>query len=572
MIQSVYIKNFALVEELSVEFGPGLNIITGETGAGKSILVNAIAQLCGERSSTSLVRNESKKAIIEAGFSIVPWPDIETLVEELEIEIEDFSSIILRKEINTNGNTRTFINDSPVTLNKLNAFSSMLVDLHGQHQHQRLLHPENHLAYLDGFGTYEKQLRRFAELLIQYKNNVAKLKELKTQQYDSFQKQDMYKYQCDELNKAELSEGELEELQNELKVLANIETLHQVGEALGQLLYSGESNAGNMLTTAGDNLAKLEHLDAKFSGLKENIASARDTVEEIGRFTEQYLSELEFSPQRMEYLHQRIAQLEFLLKKYQKKNISELLLQLDEMRRLLDNTEQFDELIKAQQDQVDTLVLEVNVLGAGISELRKKTASDFESEITQVMAAVGMPQADFRIRFSLIQNKSALPFKFESEPVSAESTGFDKIMFEIASNQGSVFTPIHKTASGGEISRLMLSLKSVLARTDKIPSLVFDEIDAGISGKIAQIVGVKLAKLSQFHQILCITHLPQIAAFANRHYKVEKYTEDLHTFVDMQSLDEQQRETEIANLLGGKDISDQAIENARHLIFEAQKL
>ncbi len=318
MLHTLYIKDFALVDELRVFFSEGLNIITGETGAGKSILVNAIAQLCGERSNADLVRSGASRAVIEAHFGIEPRDEVKQIIKRLDLEFEDFSEIIIRKEIIAGGRSRVFVNDSPVTLNYLSQFSPYLLDLHGQHQHQRLLHPENHISYLDAFGDYSTDLENFQVLLTEYKEQLTHLDQLKTKQLESFQKRDMYKYQHQELSKAELQEDELDKLRDELKILSNIEVLFQNGEKVSQALYSGESNAGSVLSQAEDELALLEKLDKKFSGLRENLQAARNTVEEIGRFTEQYLSELEFSPDRMETIHQRIAQLEFLLKSLEK--------------------------------------------------------------------------------------------------------------------------------------------------------------------------------------------------------------------------------------------------------------
>jgi len=571
MIHSLYIKNFALVDEINIRFDDGLNIITGETGAGKSILVNAISQLCGERSSPDLVRSGAGKAVIEARFKLESWPELNNLARELELEIENFSEILIRKEISANGNTRIFVNDSPVTLNRLNKFSTMLLDLHGQHQHQRLLHPENHITYLDEFGSYGLETAKFSEILDQYKSELSVLTTFKTRQHDSFQKHDLYKYQFEELSKAELQEGELESLSAELKILSNVEALHQLGGTVSQTLYTGEHNAGNMLAAAEDELGQLETLDEKFSGLRNNLADARQTVEEIGRFTEQYLSELEFSPERMEFIHQRVAQLEFLLKKYQRRNIAELMMLHQEMQILIQGTEQFDDLIKEQEQKIEQTLAMLNKLGAMLSHKRNETAVRLEQTMTKILSQVGMVQARFRVSRELNKKENAI-FSCNGLAVQADKRGFDKIVFEIASNRGQQFKPIHKTASGGEISRLMLALKTVLAESDKIPSLVFDEIDAGISGKIAQIVGAKLSSLSHFHQILCVTHLPQIAAFANNHYKVEKSIEDNRTLVDIKLLNGPQRENELAALLGGEQISAQAIENARLLIQEANKL
>ncbi len=569
MIKSLYIKQFALVDELTVSFTEGLNIITGETGAGKSILVNAIAQLCGERASTELIRTDASKAIIEAQIAVQPWKELEELVKELELEIEDYSEIFIRKEIRSSGNTRTFVNDSPVTLNQLGRFSGMLLDLHGQHQHQRLLHPEHHIHYLDAYGSYSDLLQTYASLLSKYKTQLHRLSDLKQQQLEAFQKQDMYRFQFDELTKANLQDDELTNLRAEYKILSNVETLSQAGGEVSATLYSAEPNASLLLSRAEEALRQLEALDDSFAGLADNCTSARETVEEIGRFTEQYLSGLEYNPQRMEYVHQRISQLEFLLKKYQQSNVEGLIRLRDEIHHLLNDTAQFDEQINEARETVDALIARLNNIGHKLTEVRKATAEQFVKAMDKVLAEIGMEQAHFRVSIEHAVDKDSL-FTANGKAVQAQPTGFDVLIFEIASNKGEPFRPLHKIASGGEISRIMLALKSILAESDQIPSLVFDEIDVGISGKIAQIVGRKLAKLSQLHQILCVTHLPQIAAFADSHYKVLKKTEENHTFVEVKPLDMQLREMEIAYLLGGEALSAQAVENARHLIAEAQ--
>ncbi len=569
MIKSLYIKQFTLVDELTIHFSDGLNIITGETGAGKSILVNAVAQLCGERASTELIRKEAKKAIIEAQFAVQPWDELKELVSELDLEIDDYSEIFIRKEIRASGNTRTFVNDSPVTLNQLSRLSGLLLDLHGQHQHQRLLHPEHHIHYLDAFGRFEPLLQTYVDLLNEYKALRNRLSALKQQQYEAFQKQDMYRFQFDELTKANLQEKELDELRAEYKILSNVETLSMAGGAVSAALYSAEPNAGALLSRAEEALRQLEALDDAFAGLAESCTSARETVEEIGRFTEQYLSGLEYNPQRMEEVHQRISQLEFLLKKYQQADVDGLIHLRDEMQRELHDTARYDEQISEIRDAVEALAAKVSRAGHKLSEARKAAAGQFEQAMDAALAEIGMEQARFRVSIQPAAGKTG-EFTFNGKAVSAQRTGFDILVFEIASNKGEEFRPLHKIASGGEISRIMLALKSILAESDKIPSLVFDEIDVGISGKIAQIVGRKLASLSRFHQIICVTHLPQIAAFARSHYKVLKKTEENHTFVDVKALDMQLRETEIAHLLGGEALSAQAIENARHLIEEAQ--
>jgi len=571
MIRSLEIKDFILVEFLAVEFGKGLNILTGETGAGKSIIVNAFAQLCGERSSAELVRQGARKAVIEAQFERPVSREFRDLANELELNETDSALLIIRKEIGANGTTRNFVNDSPLTLNRLNRLSSFLLDLHGQHQHQRLLHPENHIIYLDKFAHLEEAVKQFNLLLQQYRREVRELDELKAKQLEAFRLKDMYRYQFDELSKADLDPRELTELKDELRILSNVESLHQSARSLADLLYSGEMNAGELLTRAETHLQELAALDKQFVPLSANLVSARETIEEIGRFAEEYTTQLQFNAQRMEFIHQRIAMLEFLLKKYQKISVAELIALKEEMSRVLKRTEHFDQEIRQKETLAgkrrNALVRQALDLSAG----RNKAARSFERKITAILAEIGMNRARFSVGQS-VRIKPDSEFIIEGRAVAPDERGFDQIVFEMASNGGEVQRPIHKIASGGEISRLMLALKSVLAEKDHIPTLVFDEIDAGISGKVAQIVGRKLYHLAKFHQILCVTHLPQIAAFAHSHYKVEKYTEDSRTFVDISLLNRQGQVEEIANLLGGQNVSSQALENARQLMDEAQSL
>lgn len=571
MIRSLFIKNFTLVEEASVSFTEGLNIITGETGAGKSILVNAIGQLCGERSSPDLIRKGASKAIIELSLCIKQRPDLLQLIEELELEIENTSSIILRKEINANGSSRVFVNDSPVTLSRLGRFSSLLLDLHGQHQHQRLLHPENHLFYLDDFGELETQVTQFNKLLKAYRGAEKNRDALKEKQLRAYQMQDMYRYQNEELQKANLDAEELDLLRDEIKRISNQEALHTYGSGLTHSLYTGDINASELLSHAESHLKNLSELDDQFKAYLKILSEAREAIEEIGRFTDQYLNTLQFDPERMEFVHQRLAQLEFLLKKYQKSSIGELLDFHKEIGGLLGGIAQFNDDIEDIEKEMAGIKNEIEDLGAQISAQRKNISAKLREAITPVLGRIGMPHARFTVKQTLNLKEDSV-FKIDGQSVSPGHDGFDQILFEIASNAGESFKPLHKVASGGEISRIMLALKSVLAESDRVPSLVFDEIDSGISGKIAQIVGKKLLELGKHHQIICVTHLPQIAAFANSHYKVLKYVEDSRTFVDIEIMDNNNKLKEIAKLLGGRDLSREALENARHLINESAKL
>lgn len=570
MIKSLLVKNYILVDEIKVRFNPGLNIITGETGAGKSIIVNAIGQLCGERGSPEMVRSGTKKAIIEAEIDLKNIRAVQNQMNSLEIEVDKSQSIIIRKELNANGSSRIFINDSPLNLAGLNSISTLLFDFHGQHQHQRLLNPDNHIGYLDSFGSLSLKVQEFASHYAAYGKACKQRDELKARQLKAIQMQDMYRYQNEELQKASLQENELEELKAEFKILSNIETLHQHGRSLTELLYSGELNASDLIGKAANNLQILADLDEQFKTLKANLEIARTTVEEIGRMAEEYLANLEFDQSRMDFIQQRMVHLEFLLKKYQKLKISELITLHQEVQRMLGHLGQYDDEIKQKEIEIEKIKTELIRIGSDLSGARLEVGKRFEERITLILKMIGMPHAQFKLRHDFKDSDEA-DFEYNGKKISAGPNGFDRISFEISSNAGENFFPLHKIASGGEISRIMLAIKSVLADADELPVLIFDEVDAGISGKIAQIVGKNIFDLSKYHQIICVTHLPQIAAFASAHYRVAKRTEKNHTNIHIGRLDEEEQIQELAHLLGGEIVSRQALENARHLLSEARQ-
>jgi DNA repair protein RecN (Recombination protein N) len=567
MITSLLIKDFILVDHTEVMFKSGLNIITGETGAGKSIIINALGQLCGERSSQELVKSGARKAVIEAQLKLEAGPEIVQAAELLDID-GDLPDVIIRKEIYANGNTRIFLNDSPVTLTNLNLLSTLLFDLHGQHQHQRLLHPENHINYLDDFGDLLAIREEYRNLYEAYRSAQKERDRLLSMQSESLRMRDLYRFQKKELEEAELDEQSIEQEKKELNVLSNVEFLHEDGSALAELLYTGEMNASHLLVRAEEHLRRMSRTDSQFRELLENLTAARETIEEIGRFCEHYTSDLEFNPERAEELRARLSHIDFLLKKYQKADVKALIAFLEELDGLLDETENFESRLESREAEIKRLHMELRKKGLELSERRSQCAGTFENAIIKALRELGLKDARFRVSVRPNERPDG-EFNHDDLSLAARPDGFDVVSFDVTTNAGEALRPLHKTASGGEISRIMLALKSTLAGRDQTPVLIFDEIDSGISGKIAQIVGRRMAALACYHQILCVTHLPQIAAFADSHFKVIKHTENHHTSVSIQSLEPEQRETEMAHLLGGETISPQALENARQLLLEA---
>ena len=321
MIESLYIKNYILVDEMLIGFGPGLNIITGETGAGKSIIISAIGQLCGDRASAELVRNGATKAVLELQVKQSYTPALIEELKQLDIDYEPDENLILRKEIKESGASRIFINDSPANLTTLNRLSQKIIDLHGQHQHQKLLHPENHILYLDAFGGLQDAISNFRKRFTEYKIQAQRLKQLKRNQAGTFEKQDMYRYQVAELENENLQHSEDEELKTELTKINNLESIHQAASGVSDVLYSGTENAVEKIITAEKFMDSLAAMDKEFKPFLSNIQQARETLEEVGRFTENYLNGLQFDPERFDQLNQRLSRLEFLFKKYQTLNV-----------------------------------------------------------------------------------------------------------------------------------------------------------------------------------------------------------------------------------------------------------
>jgi len=571
MIKTLHIKDFILIGEEQIVFEPGLNIITGETGSGKSILINALNQLCGERSSPDLVRQGAKKSVIEVTVHAPAFR--EKLLGFLEWSPEfapEDDHWTLRKEIAASGATRIFINDTPVSLNQLREISDLFFELHGQHQHQRLLHPQNHIFYLDEFAGLSTPLLEFRRIYQKRLSAYEEMFRLQQAQAEFLAKQDSLSFQLDELRQANLAADELERIAAELNQQNNVEKFHELGSQISALLNSEDQPVLRQLVRAETLLENLTRLNEQYQAHLLQFREARQVISEISGNVEQETARLEFDPLRVEKLRQREAELQFLLKKYQRLNLTDLIALRDELSRELNQVEQYETQISAQKTLLQGLEAEIAGRGGFLSRERSRFAARLSDQVTEILEEVGMNKAIFRV--DVEQLPSADGIMVDGQCLKSTSTGFDQVQFFIRTNPGEPFKPLNKIASGGEISRVMLSLKSILAETDATPVLIFDEVDIGISGKIAQIVGAKLAEVSQNHQIISVTHLPQVAAFASAHFLVSKTGDSGQTTVHLQRLTDERHRTQIAALLGGEHISQQALENAEHLISEAQKI
>jgi DNA repair protein RecN (Recombination protein N) len=396
MLKKLYIKDFAIVDQLEIEFDAGFQVLTGETGAGKSILVGALGLLCGERGQSDLVRSGADKAILEAEFSVLIDEEKKALFDKLAVDVIE-NMIIVRREINAKGISRAFINDTPVNINSLSVLTELLIDLHGQHQHQRLIHPENHISYLDAYGKIQSTVEDFQSKYKKYHNQKNLLENLIEKRKSSYEKHDLFTFQVEELKKANLENGELESLVAERRILENNELLFDVSDKVAALLYSTEDSASNRISAAINKLKSLADIDPSFSELIKNLESAQVSVEETGRHCESYGSSLDFNADRLEEIRNRESELEWLLKKYQVSNISGLIERHEEMQKDLDDLENFDEKIEELEKNLTENRDELKDIALMLSDKRQKLAKKFERELEQLLVSVGLQNATFKV-------------------------------------------------------------------------------------------------------------------------------------------------------------------------------
>ncbi len=568
MLKNLHIQNFALIDKLSVEFKPGLNIITGETGAGKSIIIDALGTSIGEKIPVDALRKGASKAIAECVFEIDKLAELTTYLENSEIDHPD-NLLILRKELSEGGRNRAFVNDSPTPNANLQEIGDLLVDLHGQHEHQSLLKTRLHIQYLDDFGGYDQILSEVNKNYHKYIKLVEELKQIRERALSFEEKRELYQFQIREIAAVDPYPGEEDELFQEEKILSNSEKLFQLTTELSNTLHENEDSIFDQLSAALGKFDDLVKIDTEFDRLRTDCESAQLTIQEIAKFLQSYSTNVEFNPDRLETIRERLSQFSSLKRKYHR-TLDEIVQYKQDIENSLNQIENLDAEVKEKQNEIHQQKQLLTDVCLQLHQKRKHASQELEALVLEQLQKLGMKNAHFEIRFSLMPDVEG-PVTIEGQTYKASATGIDFVEFYISANLGEDLKPLSRVASGGEISRIMLALKSSLAESDKIPLLIFDEIDLGISGRIAQAVGRTLKKLSKTHQLICITHLPQIASVADHHYVVEKTTSQNTTQTQIRKLSEDERAIEIAKLLGGQSVSATHVQSARELIAEAQK-
>ena len=561
MIKSLYIKDFALIDELEVDFEEGLNILTGQTGAGKSIIIGALNMILGERADTDVIRQGKDKAISEATIRVGEDADLRELLEENEVEFNEY--LILRREIRDTG-SRAFINDTPVNIGILKAAGDLLVDLHGQHDHQLLLKEENHLAVIDGFGEVEPILKEYKSEYKKMTELQKELRSLRKRENELQEKTELYRFQVQELEEARLGEIDLEQLESEMNLLDNAEVLDQKAAAISEMADSDDGNIIQLLNFLKLNLEDLARIEPEFENYLKEINAARVSVNEAIAFAERYRNSIEFNPKRLEDLRQRQSELNRLQKKYQR-DLPELISYLHEIQRELSIADNFDLEIEKLENQIQMQAKNLKEKAVLLHETRLKIGEQLAVQIQEELAKVGIPHSKLDVRVDWLLSDSGW-VEVEGKRIDCTETGCDDVRMFISTNKGEEPKPLAKIASGGEISRVMLALKSILAKEQSLPVMIFDEIDTGISGEISEKVGTSMRKLSEHCQIIAITHQPQIASQAHKHYKVAKAEDGDRTVTKIIPLSDEEHIHEIASLMSGSQISESALNSARELI------
>jgi DNA repair protein RecN (Recombination protein N) len=550
MLKHLYIKNFTLIDELDIEFRQGFSVITGETGAGKSIILGAIALLLGQRADSKAIKQGADKCVIEAHFDLTRY-DMDAFFAENDIE-NDPEDCIVRRELLASGKSRAFINDTPVQLSMLKELGERLVDVHSQHQNLLLNKQDFQLGVVDIFSDDEKELAQYQQSFRQYQQVKQSLDDLKESIERNRQNADFLRFQCDELTQANLVEGEQEELEQRSDTMSHSEDIKRALYEADNALGAEQTGVVSALRSTLYELRKIGDVYPVAAELVERVDSCYIELKDIAQEVSSHLERIDFDPMEMDAVTNRLDKLYDLEKKYHVETVEELIAKRAELSEQLDNIENSDEALSALQQQLQQLHKQACQEADALTSLRAKAAKRIESEMQQKLVPLGMPHVRFSVEIS-------------PEPLGL--SGQDKIAFMFSANTSTPLQPISQVASGGEIARVMLSLKAMISGAVKLPTIIFDEIDTGVSGKMAEKMAEMMQEMGDHgRQVISITHLPQIAALGTTHYKVEKQETAQGTVSSMKQLNETERIHEIAQMLSGSDVSEAAIANAKQLL------
>jgi DNA repair protein RecN (Recombination protein N) len=549
MLLKLHIQNYAIIDDLSISFSDNLNIITGETGAGKSILMGALGLILGERADSAVLQQKEKKCVVEGFFNSEHKTAVKEFLTANDLDAEE--ELVVRREIAVNGKSRAFINDTPVNLNQLRGLSSLLVDLHQQFDTLELGDADFQREVLDALADNGKILQQYTTLFVNYSKTKKELQELLQQQAAANTSFDYNKFLFDELEEAAFKENELEELDAELKLLSNAENIKQQLGSIYFELKESEQPIVQQLKSLNNKLHALEQYHASIEGLNKRLLSTQIELKDIADELEQINGSVQYSAERIQEVNDRISLGYKLMKKHAVNATSELLVIRESLQQKLNDVLNISEAIAQKEKLTQQLLQQCGQLAKTIAANRNKTIKPFIEKVNSLLKQVGMPNAQIKIELS---------------PIELNYFGCDAIEFLFDANKSNRFEPLRKVASGGELSRLMLCIKSLVAQKLQLPTLIFDEIDTGISGEAAKQVGNIMKELSKGYQLISITHQPQIAAKANAHYFVYKAIKGDKIITSVKLLNNDERVTAIAQMLSGEKPTAAALQNAREMV------
>ena len=555
MLQTLYIENIAVIEKTSIDFNCGLNVLTGETGAGKSIIIDSINAIMGQRTSKEIIRTGESSAFVSAQFEDIN-DNVRAKLGEIGFD-DDEGTLILQRTLNQSGKSTCKINGRPATVSMLRELSKSLINIHGQHESYELFSPETHIDYIDSYGGCGSLLNAYKEKYKEYKILKKKLNEANTDESERLREIDLLSFQTNELFEADVKIGEEEALENEKTALMSFEKVFSLLNRAKMLLNGDENSDGGVeaVDSAMNSVQKAAEYNSEYEPIAESISDAYYNLRDCADSIADAIDSLESDPQRLEEVEERLDLLNRLSRKYN--------CPCDELPDVAEQMQaRLDELINFDKNRDDLIIAcdkaEKEAMNAAkkLQELRKKTAVKFADRVKQEMSFLNMPNVELVPQF---------------EEVEFYPKGIDKVELLISANPGETPRPVAKIASGGELSRMMLAIKTVLASTDTVDTLIFDEVDTGISGSAAEKVGLKLKEVSENSQVLCVTHQAQIAALADYHYLIRKQIEQGRTFTEVMPLDHEGRKNELARIIGGVNITEAALSHAESMLTEYNK-
>jgi DNA repair protein RecN (Recombination protein N) len=555
MLSLLHIENIAIIEQADIVLQPGFTVLTGETGAGKSIIIDSIGAILGQRTSRELIRNGAKKGFVSAVFEDIP-PALKHQLEELGLDTEEDGTVRIQRELSAEGRSVCRVNMRPVSASVLKTLSPYLINIHGQHDGQKLMQEEYHIDFLDSFFEAEPLLEQFRPMYAKLHTLRSKIRELEKSGQQREQRIDMLRYQMEEIAAAELKAGEEESLTERRQFFENAGQLAYSLQAASKLLSGNEEDDGAMdlLSRAADELTDVATLSQDLNNLSQKAEEIRYQVEDLAASVAMLAADVDFSPQERDAVEERLDTIYRLRRKYGA-TVEEVLAYYDKASKELGELENADDRKDEMMEEYHQTLTKAREIAGELSKRRRQAAELLEAKIVEQLKDLDMPKVRISIQVS--------------SQTKLNPHGMDEVRFLISTNPGEPVKPLSKIASGGELSRIMLAIKNVLTQTEDVGTLIFDEIDTGVSGRAAQKIALKLGEISRRKQTLCVTHLPQLAAMGDHHLLIKKSLSEEYTFTDVFSLNEEERVEELARMLSGDAITELSMQNAAELLERA---